>query len=78
MGSDARGIQIMDFIICRGCNQTTSDEFSAGENRVNFEGGDTWADYCYAAYVNQEWVRGCNYKNTPVHLKETIDRMIGG
>lgn len=63
----------MPILVCRECGRLTNTAVSD-----HIDSKDGKADSCYAAFVDGEWVEGCNYKNTPYCTKITIDRKLLG
>lgn len=56
---------------CRGCGKITN---SACSNWWFCEGEG--ADECYAAFVDDKWVKGCKYENAQPPMKMFTDHML--
>ena len=61
----------MSTFICKGCNRTTNSACSQ-YNRGNAP------DYCYAAFVDNKWVKGCGFDKGDAFAKAFAASLITG
>lgn len=65
----------MSVIVCARCGRTTNTALCDWIDRKEKDGQ---ANHCYAAYVDDKWVKGCGYdKIVLLSTRCTVDGVIG-